>query len=62
MREKRKRDKVNQEWAEEGLSPLATPETTPEPDLSPSGSGGVDYSVFETPGPEAVGGQTSGQQ
>ena len=56
LREKRKREKVNQERAEQGQSPLLTPETTPELDLSPSASGNVDYSMLETSDTEVVGG------
>ena len=61
LREKEKREKVNWERAEEGLSPLATPVITPEPDLSPSATGDVIYSMLETPDMEAARGQSSGQ-
>jgi hypothetical protein len=36
--------------------------TTPEPDLSPSGSDDVDYSMSETPDTEAAGGELLGQR
>ena len=38
------------------------PKTTPEPDLSPSGSDDVDYSMSETPDTEAAGGELLGQR
>jgi hypothetical protein len=53
---------VNWEQAEDGLSPLAMPETTQKQDLSPSTSGDVDYSTLETTNTEATGGQSSGQR
>ena len=55
------REKLNREREGEGLSPLPTPETTPEPDLPPSWLDDVDYSMSETPDTEAAGGQTLGQ-
>ena len=62
MMEKEKREKVNREWAEDGLSQLLRLETTPEPDLSPSASGDVDYSMLETPNTGAARGQSPGQR
>ena len=62
MKEKETREKLNREQEEDGLSPLPTLETTPEPDLSPSGLDDVDYLMPKTPNTEAAGGQTSGQR
>ena len=55
------REKLNREREEDGLSPLPTPETAPDPDLSPSGSEVADYSTLGTPNTEVAGGQSSGQ-
>ena len=53
---------MNQERAKKGKSPLPSPETMPEPDSSPLGSGNVDYSMWPIPDTEGTGGQSPGQR
>ena len=61
-RDKEEREKANREWVKEGKSPLPLPETTPEPDSSPSGSGNVDYLMWPDPDMEGARGQSPGQR
>ena len=58
-RRKEDHEKVNRAWEKKGLSPLPSPESTPEPD-NDSSSDDVDLSMFEDLDTEAVGGQSSG--
>ena len=55
---KEKREKANRERAKEGKSPLHSPETMPEPGLSSSGSGKVDFSMLDDADTEGVGSRT----
>ena len=56
------REKENQAQEKEVKSPLPSPETTPEPESSPSEGGEVDYSSWPDPNVEAAGGQSPGQR
>ena len=56
-RRKEDHEKVNRAWEKKGLSPLPSPESTPEPDDDSSGSDDIDLSMFDDPDTEVAGDQ-----
>ena len=56
------REKENRARARRGTSLIPSPNTTPEPESSPSAEGEVDYSMLPDPDAEAVAGQSPGQR
>ena len=57
-KEKEARDKANWALEKQGKSLIPTPDSTPEPESSPSAEVEVDYSALPDPDAERAGGQS----
>ena len=56
------RDKANRALEKEGKPPIPTPDSTPEPESSPSAEVEADYSTLPDPNMEGAGGQSPDQR
>ena len=60
-KDKEAKDRVKRALGKQGKSPISTPDSTPEPESSPSAEVEVDYSALLDPDAERSGGQSPSQ-